>query len=443
MTAKTHAFYKLWGTVTDLAPGAIRIAGISTLAGVGNEIIIEKNSGRIYGEILTVSEEAVTALLYSQSDTIRIGDVVHIEQEARIAPGDHWLGEIVNYRGELAGRQSADRNSADNDSMERPLRALPLPAHLRRRLGPRLETGWMITDTLLPICRGQRVGLFAGSGVGKSTFLGSLAGGLTADRVVIALIGERSREVGDFVEVNLPRSVRDKTVIVAATASEPAGAKKRAAYCAIATAEHFRDQGHNVLFLFDSITRFAEAHREVALIAGETPALNAYPPSTVRVIAELAERTGPGAGSKGDITAVFSVLVAGSDLEEPVADMIRGILDGHIILSRPIAERGRYPAIDVLKSVSRALPTAASPGENELLRDYRRNIALYEEVAPMLRANLFEFGRDEQADRAIALYSALDGFAAQPNPAGLPAAFEALGERLNRVPQPAAAGPPA
>ncbi|WP_291052930.1 flagellum-specific ATP synthase FliI [Hyphomonas sp.] len=425
MASPSHRLYRLWGTVTDVAAGMLGIAGVSELAGVGNEIVIEKQGQKIHGEILSVSGDSVTAVLYSASDIIRIGDVVHIEQEARIEPGDHWLGQIINYRGEVASGLPAG-SGLTQKGVSRALRAPALPAHLRHRLGPRLSTGWMVTDTLLPICRGQRLGLFAGSGVGKSTFLGSLAGGLEADRVVIALIGERSREVGEFVEVNLPQAVRPKTVVVSATASESPGAKKRAAYCAMAAAEHFRDQGHSVLFLFDSITRFAEAHREVALLAGETPALNAFPPSTVRVIAELAERAGPGTGTKGDITGIFSVLVAGSDLEEPVADMIRGILDGHIILSRNIAERGRYPAIDVLRSVSRALPGAATDWENDLLRDYRRMIALYDEVAPMLRASLFEFGRDADADRAIRLYPALDAFVSTRNTMGIDAAFAAL-----------------
>jgi flagellum-specific ATP synthase len=291
-----------------------------------------------------------------------------------------------------------------------------------------------VTDTLLPICRGQRLGLFAGSGIGKSTFLGSLATGLEADRVVIALIGERGREVNDFIQHTLTPEMRKRTVVVAATASESPGAKKRAANCAIATAEHFRDQGHNVLFLFDSITRLAEAHRETALLAGEVPALNAFPPSTVRVIAELAERAGPGTEGKGDITAVFSVLVAGSDLEEPVADMIRGMLDGHIILARPIAERGRFPAIDVLRSVSRCLPKAATAEENDLLREYRRMIALYEEVAPMLRANLYEFGRDLNSDRAIALFPALDNFVATRKAEGIDGSFKELRDILETKP---------
>jgi flagellum-specific ATP synthase len=436
--------YRLWGTVTDVAPGMLKIAGVSELAGVGNEIQIQKPGQTIHGEILSVSGESVTALLFSPCDTIRIGDTVEIEQEARIEPGDHWLGHVINYRGEIAG---GDPSTAPVHASVRALNAPALPAHARRRLGPRLATGWAVTDTLLPLCRGQRIGLFAGSGIGKSTFLGSLATGLEADRVVIALIGERGREVNDFVQHTLTPEMRKRTVVVAATASESPGAKKRAANCAIATAEHFRDQGHNVLFLFDSITRLAEAHRETALLAGEVPALNAFPPSTVRVIAELAERAGPGTEGKGDITAVFSVLVAGSDLEEPVADMIRGMLDGHIILSRPIAERGRFPAIDVLRSVSRCLPHAATAEENDLLREYRRMIALYEEVAPMLRANLYEFGKDLSGDRAIALFPALDNFVSARKHEGIEASFNTLREILGKNPladePPPAAKPPA
>lgn len=415
--------YRLWGTVTDVAPGMIKVAGVSELAGVGNEIVIEKPGLTVLGEILSVSGDSVTALLFSPCDAIRIGDAVQIEQEARVNPGDHWLGQIINYRGDVTGQ---GESLSDGHSTGRRLHSPALPAHARRGIGPRLDSGWMVTDTMLPICRGQRLGLFAGSGVGKSTFLGSLAGGMEADVVVIALIGERSREVNEFVRNILPAAIMSKTVVVAATASEPPGAKKRAAYCAMAAAEYFRDQGRNVLFLFDSITRFAEAHRETALLAGETPALNAFPPSTVRVIAELAERTGPGTDGKGDITAVYSVLVAGSDMEEPVADMIRGILDGHIILSREIAERGRYPAIDILRSVSRSLPHAATDDENVLIRDARRMLALYEEVSPMLRANLYEPGKDAEADRAIRLFQALDGYAAKRSSAGISDAFAQL-----------------
>lgn len=423
-----HELCQIWGTITDVSPGVVGIAGVSAHAGLGNEVVIHSAQGRVRGEILNIGGDRVTAFLFDESDEVRIGDRAYIDREASVSPGDHWIGRIVNYRGEIMDEPATGIPSS---LVRRKLLSKAPPSHLRKSLGPRLDTGLMVTDTLIPLCRGQRLGLFAGSGVGKSTLLGALANGVDADRIVIALIGERSRELNDFAKLVLPKEARERCVIVTATASEPPGAKKRAAYCAMAAAEHFRDQGHHTLLLFDSITRFAEAHREVALAAGEAPALHAFPPSTVRTIAELAERAGPGAEGKGDITAIFSVLVAGSDMEEPVADMIRGILDGHIVLSREIAERGRYPAIDVLKSVSRALPRAASAEENALLAEYRRNLALYEELAPMVRANLYERGRDRAGDRAIDLFRTLDHFISTPNKGSTVDAYAHLEELLH------------
>lgn len=422
-SAAPAGLFRLWGTVSDISAGMIGIEGIGAHAAVGNEIVIRKREQTIFGEILSVNRERVVASLFSASDSVRVGDVVHVQDEATVDVGDHWLGNVVNYRGEISGQPAS---STWTTTSRRRLTAGAPAAHLRRELGKRQPTGLMVTDTLLPICRGQRMGLFAGSGVGKSRLLAALANGFEASRVVIALIGERSREVNEFVRSSLAPGLLDKTVVVAATSNEPPGAKKRAAYCAMAAAEHFRDQGHSVLLIFDSMTRFAEAHRETALLAGETPALNAFPPSTVRVVAELAERAGPGTEGSGDITGIYSVLVAGSDFEEPVADMIRGILDGHILLARDIAERGRYPAVDVLRSVSRSLPEAASEEENALLKDYRRMIALHAEVAPMLRANLYEYGIDPHSDRAIRLFPALDDFAGQRNPGTNEDAFAVL-----------------
>ena len=430
--------YTLWGTVTKVSPGMITIAGVGAFAGLGNEVLLSTPEGPVYGEVLSVSGDEITALLFSQSEKVRIGDRVQLEKSPHASPGDHWLGKIVNYRGMVTGADGEAPGFASRTVRE--LQTAPPPSHLRRGLGDRLPTGWMVTDTVLPICRGQRLGLFAGSGIGKSTFLASLARGVKADRVVIALIGERSREVNEFANRVLPDEMKDKAVVVAATANEPPGAKKRAAYCAMAAAEHFRDEGHQVLFLFDSLTRFAEAHREVALAAGEPPALNAFPPSTTRTLSELAERTGPGTGNQGDITAVFSVLVAGSNMEEPVADMVRGILDGHIILSREIAERGRFPAIDVLRSVSRSLPDAASEEENALLKEYRRTLAVYEEIVPMLRANLYEHGHNADGDRAIELYPQLDGFVSLKNPDGIQGAFEVMKGLLGSEQKPSAEG---
>lgn len=425
--SETTQIFKLWGTVQRVLPGMVRIAGVSHAAGIGNEVRIETRAGDVFGDILSVEPGQVTAQLYASENAIRIGDKAFVEDSGEIAIGDHWLGQILDYRGKIAGPKQPQTIIAHT----RALKATAPPSPLRRGLGPRLATGLMATDTLLPLCRGQRMGLFAGSGVGKSTLLGKLAAGIVADRLVIALIGERSREVNAFLE-KLPSETRARSVIIAATASDPAGAKKRAAYCALAAAEHFRDQGHHVMLLFDSLTRFAEAHRETALSAGEAPALNAFPPSTVRVLAELVERAGPGTFNQGDITGIFSVLVAGSDTEEPLADMVRGILDGHIVLSRDIAERGRYPAIDVLRSISRCLPEAASTDENQLLNTFRRLIAAYENILPMLRADLYEPGKDPETDLAISLFDSLDRFVGESNPDDLPAAFDQLKARVTR-----------
>ena len=291
----THQFTspcRLWGSVTEILPGMIEVAGVGHAVGIGDSVVIEKPGLSLLGEVISVSEDSVRVLMFSSTEAVRLGDRAFISQQDQIQISDDWLGALVNYRGDVQMRRTPA--GPPSKSVAVPLQRTALSPALRKPLGPRLNTGLNVTDTLLPICRGQRMGLFAGSGVGKSTLLGKLAGRMNADRVVIALIGERSREVQEFIDEVLPADVLPKTTVVAATANEPPGAKKRAAFCAIAAAEHYRDQGHSVLFLFDSLTRFAEAHRETALLAGETPALNAFPPSTVRVVSELAERTGPG-----------------------------------------------------------------------------------------------------------------------------------------------------
>jgi flagellum-specific ATP synthase len=421
---------KPWGTVGQISAQSLEILGIDHLASVGDEVSISTRDRCVTGEVFEVESGLVRAFLYSDASQLRIGDKTWLSGAPSVAPGDHWLGRIVGPHGEVLDGSSA---AAQAEGV-RPLQASAPPAASRRDMGERLSTGLMVTDTLLPICRGQRIGLFAGSGVGKSTLLGQLAAGVDADRIVVGLIGERSREVGRFASETLPESVRDRAVIVAATASEPPGAKRRAAHIAMAAAEHFRDEGHHVLLLFDSLTRFAEAHREIALEAGEPPALNAFPPSTVRLIAQLAERAGPGTAGQGDITAVFSVLVAGSDMNEPVADMVRGILDGHVVLSREIAERGRFPAIDVLRSVSRSLPEAATEKENALISEVRKCISLHEEILPMLRASLYEFGKDAHGDRAIERFPEIDTFLGMANDNGIAEAFGVLADRISGPP---------
>jgi flagellum-specific ATP synthase len=312
----------------------------------------------------------------------------------------------------------------------RAVTAPPPPPLNRRSLGARLETGLCLFNTILPVVRGQRIGLFAGAGVGKTTLLAQLARGIEADVVVIALVGERGREVRDFLSRALGKDGLSRAVVVAATSDTSPMARRRCLPAAMAVAEHFRDAGRHVLLLADSVTRFVDAHREIALASGEKPALDGYPPSIVPAITSLCERAGPGAAGRGDITAVFSVLMAGSDTEGVVADTMRGVLDGHIVLERSIAERGRFPAVDVLRSVSRSLPEAAAPEENALIADVRALLSLHEKSEVMVQAGLHVPGADPAIDRALALQPKLDTYFGRVEHATTAASFSALRDIL-------------
>jgi flagellum-specific ATP synthase len=246
------------------------------------------------------------------------------------------------------------------------------------------------------------------------------------------MIGERGRELRHFVDNVLGAEGLSRAVVIAATSDQSPLLRRRCAWTAMAVAEHFRDEGHSVLFLADSITRFAEAHREIAVAAGEAPVLRGYPPSTTHLITSLCERAGPGAGTQGDITALFSVLVAGSDMDEPIADILRGVLDGHIVLDRAIAEEGRFPAIDVLRSVSRSLPAAANTRENALLAHTRKMLSLYDANAMMIRAGLYTLGSDPLIDKAIILYPEIETFLAKIEPEDAQRSFSQLELILRR-----------
>ena len=313
------------------------------------------------------------------------------------------------------------------------MRADAPPPAQRRGLGPRLCTGVAAIDTMLPLVRGQRIGIFAGSGVGKTSLLAQIAQSTGADRIVFGLIGERGRELRHFTERALPPDTRARSVIVTATSNETALLKRRAAWTAMAVAEYFRDKGEHVLLFIDSLTRMAEAHREVALTAGEPASLRAFPPSTSGLIAAFSERAGPGSGDQGDITAVFSILAAGSDMDEPVSDIARGVLDGHIVLEREIAERGRFPAIDVRRSVSRSLPDAATPAENALIGAARRVLGVYHDAEPMVRAGLYAEGADAEIDQAVRVWPNLDAVFGETGLKSVDSAFRQLAEALENA----------
>lgn len=410
------------GRVVQVGPATLRVAGLSDVASQGDRVAL----GTGKGEVLVLSRDGITVLPDGPTDGVGIGDPVALIGPPTIAPGNHWIGRIVDPDGlPLDGRPllAAGRPRA--------LRAPPPRAAVRRRLGDRLATGAAVFDTFLPLVSGQRIGLFAGSGVGKSTLLGALARNVQADVIILALVGERGREVRAFAEDVLGPRGSARSVIVAATSDQSPLLRRRCALSAMAAAEFFRDQGAQVLFLCDSVTRFAEAHREVSAAGGEGATLRGWPPSLAHAVMSLAERAGPGEPGAGDITAIFSVLVAGSDMDEPVADILRGVLDGHVILDRRIAERGRFPAIDVLRSVSRSLPSCASDAENALLAEARQVLSAWDKAELMVQSGLYAAGSDPMVDRAIRLYPKLDAFLAEPSPDGIDAAFARLAALLS------------
>lgn len=415
------------GRVQAVDSGTLTLGGLSRAARLGDRVQIARNGAPpLAAEILRLDPEEVHALPEGPGEGVAVGDPAVLLGRALIAPDDSWIGRVIDPLG-----NPLDGRALKQGVQARALRG-PAPDPVRRaRLGARMATGMAVFDTLLPVVEGQRLGLFAGSGVGKSMLLGRFARSMEADVVVLALIGERGRELRDFVEDVLGTSGLARSVVVAATSDRAPLERRRCAWTAMAVAEHFRDQGRRVLLLADSITRFAEAHREVALAAGEPASLRGHPPSAAHEIMSLAERAGPGIDGIGAITAIFTVLVAGSDMEEPVADILRGVLDGHVIMDRAIAERGRFPAIDVLRSVSRSLPGAASPEENMRIAEARRLLGAYDRAEMMIRAGLYETGTDPLVDRAIRLWPELDGFVARESPGGVLQSFAMLARILD------------
>ncbi|SNX69716.1 flagellum-specific ATP synthase [Cereibacter ovatus] len=410
-----------FGRVSEIARGTIRVSGLASDAALGDRVVVHGQDGLIGGEVLRLAQDGMTVLPDGAPDGLVIGDPVELVGRAEIAPDDSWIGRIVDPLG-----RPLDGRPLFRGPSPRPLKAPAPAAASRRSFGPRLPTGTAAFDTVLPLVQGQRIGLFAGSGVGKSSLLAKFARGVSADVVVIGLIGERGRELRDFTEKVLGPAGMARSVVVTATSDQSPLIRRRCAWSAMAIAEHFRDQGLHVLLLADSITRFAEAHREVALAGGEEASMRGFPPSTAHTIMSLAERAGPGPDGAGDITAVFTVLVAGSDMEEPVADILRGVLDGHVVMDRKIAERGRFPAIDLLRSVSRSLPEAASEGENALIAEARRLLGAWDRAEMMIQAGLYVKGSDPQVDTAIRVWPALDAFLSEDSPAGVEASFRRL-----------------
>lgn len=406
------------GRVADLSGLLVEVAGLAGQATVGGRVALLPQAGRpVTAEIVGFRGGVAQAMAFGPLDGLAPGCAAVAPLGPRrgggLAPSAGWLGRVVDPLGEpLDGR-----GALPPGPLARPVRAAPPAATERARLGPRLDLGVRALDLFATCRQGQRLGLFAGSGVGKSTLLGMLARGAGCDAAVLALVGERGREVREFIEDELGADGLARSVVVVATSDAPPLMRREAAYAAMTIAEHFRDEGRSVLLLMDSVTRFCLALREIGLSAGEPPATRGYPPSVFAELPRLLERAGPGVASSGaeagQITGLFTVLVEGDDHNEPVADAVRGILDGHVILDRRIAEGGRYPAVDVLRSLSRTAPAILSEAERGLARRARAILAVHADMADLLRLGAYKPGSDPAVDEAILLVPRIEALLRQ------------------------------
>src|SRR5467141_2170182 len=400
----------IYGRVVGVRGLMVEIAGPIHAMSVGARIVIDTGGNRfIPSEVIGFTGNNAVVMPFAGLEGVRRGCRAVIANAAsQVRPSPLWLGRVLNAMGDpIDGKGPLPQGPSPI-----PYRNAPPPAHSRRRVGEPLDLGVRALNTFLTCCRGQRLGIFAGSGVGKSVLLSMLARNVDADITVIGLVGERGREVQEFLQDDLGEEGLARSVVVVATSDEPALMRRQAAYLTLAIAEYFRDEDKDVLCLMDSVTRFAMSQREIGLSAGEPPTAKGYTPTVFTELPRLLERAGPGIGA-GTITGIFTVLVDGDDHNEPIADAVRGILDGHIVMERAIAERGRFPAINVLKSISRTMPGCHGLQEREVVAAARQTLAAYANMEELIRIGAYRAGADPQVDRAIALNPALEAFLAQ------------------------------
>jgi flagellum-specific ATP synthase len=389
-----RALLGLGGRVTEISATHYRVRGLSNSARLGDIVEHRSPAGLRSGEIVQISPDYVLIAPFEPSAEAGVGDAVFNRGPFEVAPDAAWRGRVIDA---LARPIDGGGELSQGDS-----RPLGTPtALLRERVGKALRTGVRVIDIFTPLCFGQRIGIFAGSGVGKSTTLAMLASAEAFDTVVVALVGERGREVREFLEDTIGPKHMAKTVAVVATSDESAMMRKRAPGTAMRAAEYFRDRGDRVLLVLDSITRFAHALREVATGSGEHPVARGYPASVFTDLPKLLERAGPGPIGGGSITAVISVLVDGDDHNDPVADSVRGILDGHVVLDRAIAEQGRYPPVNPLSSISRLAPKAWADDERALVSKLRAMIARFEDTRDIRLLGAYQAGVDAELDLAV------------------------------------------
>jgi flagellum-specific ATP synthase len=389
---------RIGGVVTAVTPGYCRVSGLSQFIKLGESVILVSGRQSQLGEVVRVDEAGATIKAFEAVVDAGLGTTVWRKGPITISPHPGWKGRILNALGQPIDGEGPLPGGLVPVSTER-----EPPAPMRRkRVNTPIKTGVRVIDLFTPLCAGQRIGIFAGSGIGKSTLLGMLARARGFDKSILALVGERGREVREFIEDSLGAE-RHRAIAIVSTGDESPMMRRLAPKTAMSVAEYFRDQGENVLLIIDSITRFAHAARDVALAAGEPPVARGYTPSVFSELPKLLERAGPGEEGSGSITAIFSVLVDGDDHNEPVADSIRGTLDGHIVLDRATADQGRYPAVNILSSVSRLADHVWSPEERGLVLKLRALIARYEDTRDLRLMGGYHRGVDPELDRAIEL----------------------------------------
>ena len=399
-----------YGRVVAIQGLLIEVSGLQRCVSIGSRCRIDTHGGGVVSaEVVGFRDDRALMMPFGSVEGVGLGCKAAVsEHDSVVYPDASWLGRIVNALGEpLDGGPPLLRGNVGYR-----VRAEPPPAASRKRTGGKIDLGVKVINTFTTCCLGQRMGIFAGSCIGKSILLSMLARYTSANVNVIGLVGERGREVQEFIQDDLGEEGLRHSVVVVATSDESALMRRQAAYMTLTLSEFFRDLDYQVLCLMDSVTRFAMAQREIGLTGGEPPASKGYTPTVFAELPKLLERAGPGTGD-GTITGLFTVLVEGDDHNEPVADAVRGILDGHIVLDRSIAERGRYPPVNILRSLSRTMPDCNTDDENHLVNHAKSMISIYEDMSEMIRLGAYRDGSDPQVDLAIKYRDRIEDFLTQ------------------------------
>lgn len=401
---------RLYGKVSAVREWQLRASGLAEFARLGQYCRVIGHRSEVLSQIVSIENNSIFLLPFGEWDEIALGDKVELLlEDTSLKPNDSWIGSVVDAFGKpLISSKTFSLGEKTLKSKSRAPRAIE-----RRRVGDQLSTQIKCIDLFTPLCQGQRIGIFSGAGVGKSSLISMLAKFCEVDLTIIALIGERGREVNELIERDLGPDGLARSIVVVSTSDDPPLTRRQAAYSATAIAEYFADEGKQVLLVFDSLTRFALAQREIGLASGEPPTSRGYPPSTFGELAKLLERAGPRSGSSGDITGVYSILVEGDDENEPVSDTARGILDGHIMLDRSVAEEGRFPAINLSKSLSRLETHCRTVEQAAIVKASRKLYADFLRIKDLLEIGAYQQGSDQNLDLAVGFGHQLEAFLCQ------------------------------